>query len=564
MRPVLMMLLILTILLGPAAPAVQAQDPGATVPAAADGWGVPAMVGTTAWPDLRYFSLNDDATRLVALNPTAGGDDNSRPIVVSEFAGGAWQAPVTIANNGTYSDAPVQWLPQRTHPVISGDGKTIAYVGYTGTTFGAYIVDRLPGGGWSAPALLNTGLANTHYWISLSQDGKTLALASYALFAVDHVYVVTRGSGGWSAPVRVSSATAPLEGGHMPSLSADGQKLVYIQNARATFSERIGGQWSAPQQVTDNNHWEGEQVDFAQMSGDGRAIIYWLVKVEANVLTAQDLYVIRRTGAAWGAPEKATATPVLPITEVSQVPAAADRLATRLVYSRPITATDPALGDYVYASHLEISEWKDGAWQEARLVDAQGSYQRWPRLAPDGKALTFKGGGQIWRMTTDVAPTVPPWAFSVTGLIGANGGSLFSAFDNIRYLFGAGAFSDTVEFTHSFWPDPPPPPAGMADIGGIGGVGGLGGSFAATLLGPGGLPVQPNFPVTVTANYAGTDTGTTIPGALCLWWLNGNHWTQLPSEDDPAQSTVTATVDHFSRFALFGETEQIFLPLVAR
>ena len=70
-------------------------------------------------------------------------------------------------------------MPQYTHPIISGDGNTIVYVGYTGTTFAAYIVNRLPAVA-GTPQLLDTGLANTHYWISLSQDGNTLALASYS------------------------------------------------------------------------------------------------------------------------------------------------------------------------------------------------------------------------------------------------------------------------------------------------------------------------------------------------------------------------------------------------
>jgi len=58
---------------------------------------------------------------------------------------------------------------------------------------------------------------------------------------VDHVYVTTRGAGGWSALAGVSAESGSPEGGHNPLLSADGRKLVYIQNARAMFTELIGG-----------------------------------------------------------------------------------------------------------------------------------------------------------------------------------------------------------------------------------------------------------------------------------------------------------------------------------
>ena len=44
-------------------------------------------------------------------------------------------------------------------------------MGYTGETYGAYVVTRQPDGQWSDPALINTGLPNTHYWISLIVTG---------------------------------------------------------------------------------------------------------------------------------------------------------------------------------------------------------------------------------------------------------------------------------------------------------------------------------------------------------------------------------------------------------
>ena len=571
MRPIYIFLLLATLCLAPAAQAL-AQEPHDAAPTAPAGWGAPTVIYDESWPDPLRASLNDDATRLVALIPHSGSDDNSRHIVVSEYAGGAWQEPVVIAQNGAHSDAPMQWLPQQTHPVISGDGSTIAYVGYTGSTFGAYIVDRLPGGGWGAPALLNTGLANTHYWISLSRDGNTLALCDYPFLGTQQVYVLTRQAGVWSAPQLIGA-------GGNPSLSADGTKLTYVSNGRAAFAEQIIGQWTAPQQLTGNDP-ASFFVEYPQLSGDGRAIHYWLVTLvpegSALVRTAQDLFVLRREGSGWSAPGKVTATPILP-SSVTEGPAASDRYATRLIYTRPITTTDPGDGHtYVYASHLEVSEGTTNTWQTSRLVEANGygNYNKWPRLTPNGKTLVFDGGirygdnsavyDALWQMTTDVAPPFPPWAFSITELIGANGGSLFSAFDNVRYLFGSGTFSDTVEFTHSFWPDPPPPPAGLADIGGIGGIGGLGGAFTATILGPGGLSVQPAHPVTLTIDYNNTDTGATIPGSLSLWWLNLGNWTRLPTMDDPASGVMTATVSHFSHFAVFGETKQIFLPMVMR
>jgi hypothetical protein len=282
-------------------------------------------------------------------------------------------------------------------------------------------------------------------------------------------------------------------------------------------------------------------------------------------------------GNQWGEPQKITPASLLP-SSVTDGPAAANGYATRLIYTRAITTVDPIDGHvYVQASHLEMSEGITSTWQTSRLVEANGygNYNKWPRLTPDGKTLIFDGGirygsalpinNALWQMTTQTPPPIPPWAFSITALIGMGGGSLFSAFDHIGYLFGAGTFSDTVEFTHGLPPlPPPPPPAGQFGIGGIGGIGGLGGLFSSSALGPGGLPLQPLMPFTVTVNYTNTPTGPTIPGSLNLWWLNMGQWTPLPCHDDSTTRVMTATVNHLSEFAIFGRTNSLYLPAVLR
>jgi hypothetical protein len=384
---------------------------------------------------------------------------------------------------------------------------------------------------------------------------------------------MVRQTGVWGAP-------QPIGAGGNPSLSADGHKLAFVSNARVAFSEQILGTWSMPQPLTDNdpNYFF---VENPQLSGDGRSIHYWIVDLvpAGNTLirTAQNLFVLRREGGGWSTPQQVNPAPIQPAS-VTDGPAAADRYATRLIYTRPVTTTDPGDGHtYVSGSHLEVSEWVSATWQTTRLVENNGfgNYNKWPRLTPDGKTLIFDGGiryvpgelpvyGALWQMATPVAPPLPPWGLSVTGLFSAAGGSLFSALDNIQYLVGPGTFSDTVIFTHTAWQDPPPPPFDLTGIGGIGGIGGLGGAFSTTLMGPGGLPVQPLRPVTITIDYGNTDTGTAIPGSLSLWWLNLGVWTRLPGEDDPATETLTAQIDHFSRFAVFGETNRLYLPCARR
>jgi hypothetical protein len=70
--------------------------------------------------------------------------------------------------------------------------------------------------------------------------------------------------------------------------------------------------------------------------------------------------------------------------------------------------------------------------------------------------------------------------------------------------------------------------------------------------------------VTITVDYSDTDTGTTIPGSLSLWRRDADQWVKLPSIDDPAAGQVMAPVSHFSEFAIFGATNRVYLPHVAR
>lgn len=557
----------------------QAQD-DATPAAHTAAWSKPTVLYPEEWPHPRYASFNDAGSRLVALIPNSGASDASRHIVVSELRGSAWQEPVVLAQNGAYSDAGSQFLPQRTHPIMSGDGRTIAYIGFTGTTYGVYLSTRGADGVWSAPTLLNTGLPNTHYWIALSRNGNTLALSDYPFAATQHLYVLARTNGVWSAPVRVSRSDGPLQGGWTPSLSEDGSRLVFVANAQVMYSQRTADGWMAPVALTNHDAF-ALSAEYPQLSGDGMSIRYWLVTLTpsggAQVRTAQNLYSLWWKESGWETPRLVNATPVLP-SSVTEGPAFADRSGTRIVYARPITATDPGSDwSYVWGSHLEVSEWFTGTWQTTRLVTAEGegNLNRWPRLMRVGAMVVFDAGvrysgtlpvnGALWQLSTTIRPPIPPYRLSLTDVLSAAGSSLFSPFDGIRYLFGPGTFTQTITVTHSYWADPPAPPPGQTPIGGIGGIGGgLGGAFVTTLLGPGGLPVQPLRPVTITVDYSNTDTGTAIPGTLNLWWRDANQWVKLPSIDDPAAGAVMAPVSHFSHFAIFGETNHFFLPVIVR
>ncbi len=392
-------------------------------PAAAQ-WSTPVQLWQDTWPDAHNLAIDDSATRLVTLIPYSGADENSRSLMVTEKIGGVWQTPTVLATNGVYSTAGFQFMPENTVLVMSGDGETIAYLGYTGSDYAVYVSDWL-GSAWATPVLLATGLYSHHSWLSLSEDGDTLALSDYPFLDTPHVYVMTRSGGPWSAPVRVSSVTGDA-GGAFPSLSADGTKLVWVANDRLAFSEYSDGSWSAPVTLVSNTYGEN-YVEYPQMSGDGASIFYWLVELEDNgsslIAAARGLYIMRWEHSSWGAPQKVNSAPVVPTLMDTDGPATADYHATRLVYTSPAVDTD----ELIYASNLEVSEWQGGStWSESRLVteDGMGNWNRFPKLTPDGLHLAYDGGAQaaspwtsyvIWEMTTSTEPPPAPSAIFSDG-----------------------------------------------------------------------------------------------------------------------------------------------------
>jgi len=150
---------------------------------------------------------------------------------------------------------------------------------------------------------------------------------------------------------------------------------------------------------------------------------------------------------------------------------------------------------------------------------------------------------------------------SVTTVIPLTGGTLASPFDDVTYTFPPGAFGDPVVVTHTLrLPADAPPLDGRVGIGRFFDVTAV---YSAT-----GQPAQPTTAYTVTVGYAGADLGTLNPAILKLFWWDpdGTQWSQagISSAVDANAQQVVAHVEHFSLFAVLGELQRVYLPLVLR
>ena len=145
---------------------------------------------------------------------------------------------------------------------------------------------------------------------------------------------------------------------------------------------------------------------------------------------------------------------------------------------------------------------------------------------------------------------------SVSAVIPAGGGTLTSTVDSTAYDFPAGTFSNSVEITHT---------TSYSPVFALG-LGSAGHNFNVTAVySDTGQPAQPLGPYTITISYIQAELGGTDEASLAIYYWDGSQWVKEPtSAVDTAANTVTATPDHFSQWAVLGETNRLYLPLARR
>ena len=138
------------------------------------------------------------------------------------------------------------------------------------------------------------------------------------------------------------------------------------------------------------------------------------------------------------------------------------------------------------------------------------------------------------------------------------GGTLTSTVDNTSYTFPSGTFTQAVTVTHTPLTDNETPAAGS--------LLGIGHAYQVSAIEDVTKEsVEPSGSYTVTIGYTDAEVGAAIENTLGLYVWDGAAWVPEPtSEVDPAENSVTGAPDHFSIWAVLGETRRVFLPLVLR
>lgn len=157
---------------------------------------------------------------------------------------------------------------------------------------------------------------------------------------------------------------------------------------------------------------------------------------------------------------------------------------------------------------------------------------------------------------------IADWRITRTSsVIDTNGGTLSSDDGDTTVEIPEGALTDTVIITHT--PASAIPPGGS--------INSIGNAFDLTAVYSDtgeAAQIVPGYTCTVTTHYRDTDLGLTTEDTLGLYWWDAaaGAWTQqgISSTVNTNENVVTAQVDHFSVFAVLGETNRVYLPLLLR
>jgi hypothetical protein len=148
-------------------------------------------------------------------------------------------------------------------------------------------------------------------------------------------------------------------------------------------------------------------------------------------------------------------------------------------------------------------------------------------------------------------------ATPVSAAIAAGGGTLVDSGLNIgtSLIFPAGAFAS--ETTVTLTPEAPQSlPVGKSGIWHF---------FQLEAQQGGGAVSSTSVPYQLSVHYTAEDLGPAEEDTLALYYWDGSQWQREGSSTlDTASKTVTAMVNHFSLWAVLGDTHAVCIPLVRR
>jgi ligand-binding sensor domain-containing protein len=197
-----------------------------------------------------------------------------------------------------------------------------------------------------------------------------------------------------------------------------------------------------------------------------------------------------------------------------------------------------------------VSRFDGTTWTGYRQADGL--------LEPPNFAMGADDRNHVWfTNASGLSEFHDPWQPTETTVTPETGGMLTSADGSTTVVFPAGAvLQDTVVTLTPLAPSP---------TGTLVGIDHFFDLTATTSQRSASPSADFEKPYSLTVNYASAELGTAIETTLGVYWWDGGRWILEPSSSvNAAANQVTASPDHMTPFAVLGETNRIYLPLVIR
>jgi hypothetical protein len=156
--------------------------------------------------------------------------------------------------------------------------------------------------------------------------------------------------------------------------------------------------------------------------------------------------------------------------------------------------------------------------------------------------------GSILRLLTDYVTTSIP----------ITGNSLASTDGNTNLIFPSGAFTQTVNVNYKQ----------LLYDENVGELVGIGHTFdiSAVISDTGEVAnLAPGQTFTMTIQYSDDEKGAVIEDTLALYSWDGTNWVkEATSSLDPVNNLITATSSHLSLWAVLGETNRFYFPVIGK
>ncbi|RMG20150.1 MAG: hypothetical protein D6732_29005 [Methanobacteriota archaeon] len=170
-------------------------------------------------------------------------------------------------------------------------------------------------------------------------------------------------------------------------------------------------------------------------------------------------------------------------------------------------------------------------------VSNDGLIYAWA-LTADNTVLRYVGSPAPAPVAVDISPS--------------GGELLFQQYQqNTRVIFPKNAVTETIRITYTYGF-----PMDANPLVGIGYFFDLATSVHPTET------LQFNQPITIVTRYTDEQIGPAVSNTLRLYWLDGTSWSTSGLTSIWSENVITSTTTHFTTFALLGETNRTYLPVV--